>query len=95
MRIGRRPLFFAALAVICLVMLEPTPAEYRWVNLFAAGLALFWAVMLILEERSLVRWSPGAKDAAETGPPAVARTAARHPEGAAALAARATPLRRA
>ena len=56
MRIGRRPLFFAALAVICLVMLEPTPAEYRWVNLFAAGLALFWAVMLFLEERSLVRW---------------------------------------
>ena len=78
MRIGRRPLFFAALAVICLVMLEPTPAEYRWVNLFAAGLALFWAVMLILEERSLVRWSPGAKDAAERrarrpspGPPPV------------------------
>ena len=65
MRIGRRPLFFAALAVICLVMLEPTPAEYRWVNLFAAGLALFWAVMLFLEERSLVRWSPGAKDVAE------------------------------
>jgi hypothetical protein len=79
MRIGRRPLFFAALAVICLVMLEPTPAEYRWVNLFAAGLALFWAVMLLLEERSLVRWSPGAKDAAEkrarrpsaAGPPPV------------------------
>jgi hypothetical protein len=79
MRIGRRPLFFAALAVICLVMLEPTPAEYRWVNLFAAGLAMFWAVMLFLEERSLVRWSPGAKDVAEkrarrpspSGPPPV------------------------
>jgi hypothetical protein len=65
MRIGRRPLFFAALAVLSLVMIEPTPAEYRWVNLFAAGLATFWAVMLFLEERSLVRWSPGAKDAAE------------------------------
>jgi hypothetical protein len=65
MRIGRRPLFFALLALICVIMLEPTPAEYRWVNLFAAGLASFWAVMLFLEERSLVRWSPGARDAAE------------------------------
>lgn len=65
MRIGRRPLFFSALAAICLLLLEPTPAEYRWVNLFAAGLAMLWAVLLFLEERSLVRWSPGAKDVAE------------------------------
>jgi hypothetical protein len=64
MRIGRRPLFFTGLAVICLLMLELTPPEYRWVNLFAAGLAMFWAVMLFVEERSLVRWSPGAKDVA-------------------------------
>jgi hypothetical protein len=26
---------------------------------------MFWAVMLFLEERSLARWSPGAKDVAE------------------------------
>lgn len=58
MRIGRRPLFFGALALLCLLMLEPTPAAYRWVNLASAGLALFWAVMLFLEERSLVRTTP-------------------------------------
>ena len=60
MRIGRRPLFFSGLALISLLLWEPTPAEYRWVNLFSAGLALFWAVMLFLEDRSLLRWSPGA-----------------------------------
>ncbi|MEO8477629.1 MAG: hypothetical protein ABI572_11360 [Actinomycetota bacterium] len=64
MRIGRRPLFFTGLAAVCMLMLEPTPAEYRWVNLAAAGLAMLWAVLLFLEERSLVRWSPGAKDVA-------------------------------
>ena len=60
MRIGRRPLFFSGLALISLLLWEPTPAEYRWVNLFSAGLALFWAVVLFLEDRSLLRWSPGA-----------------------------------
>ncbi len=58
MRIGRRPLFFSSLAVISLLLWEPTPPEYRWVNLFAAGLAAFWAVLLFLEDRSLLRWSP-------------------------------------
>ena len=33
MRIGRRPLFFTALAVLSLLLLEPTPADLRWVNL--------------------------------------------------------------
>lgn len=58
MRIGRRPLFFAALALLSLLMLEPTPAQYRWVNLFAAGLALFWAVAVYLEERSFRKVTP-------------------------------------
>lgn len=58
MRIGRRPLFFTALAFLCLLILEPTPPEYRWVNLFAAGLALFWAVALYLEERSFRKITP-------------------------------------
>jgi hypothetical protein len=61
-RIGRRPLFFAALALLCLIMLEPTPAQYRWVNLFGAGLALFWAIMLYLEERSLLKITPRVSD---------------------------------
>ncbi len=62
MKIGRRPLFFAALALLSLLMLEPTPAAYRWVNLFAAALALFWAVMLYLEERSFLRVTPPPKE---------------------------------
>jgi uncharacterized membrane protein len=55
---GRRSLFFGALALLSLLMLEPTPAAYRWVNLSSAGLALFWAVMLFLEERSFARMTP-------------------------------------
>ena len=60
MRLGRRPLFFAALAVLCLIMLEPTPAQYRWVNLLGAGLGFFWAVMLFFEDRSLAKITPPA-----------------------------------
>jgi hypothetical protein len=60
--IGRRPLFFTALAVISLLLLEPTPADLRWVNLASAALAMFWAVALFLEERSLLRWRPGPAD---------------------------------
>ena len=48
--IGRRPLFFLACAVICALLIGPTPAEFRWVNLVMIGLALFWAVMLSAEE---------------------------------------------
>ena len=39
-------------------MLDPTPAQYRWVNLLGAGLGFFWGVMLFLEERSLVKITP-------------------------------------
>jgi hypothetical protein len=67
MRIGRRPAFFAALALICLLLFVPTPATYRWVNLFAAGLALFWGVLLFLEERSVLRFSP-VRDDRRRGP---------------------------
>jgi hypothetical protein len=49
-RIGRRPLFFLATALVCLLMIPPTPTQYRWVNLSMAGLALFWAVLLGIEE---------------------------------------------
>ena len=50
MRIGRRPLFFLAAAVVCAALIPPTPSEFRWVNLAMAGLALFWAVLLTVEE---------------------------------------------
>jgi len=49
-RIGRRPLFFLGTAVVCLALLPASPAEFRWVNLGCAGLAIFWAVLLAVEE---------------------------------------------
>ncbi len=52
MRIGRRPLFFALLALICLTLIPPTPLELRWVCLSMASLALFWSVLLAIEELS-------------------------------------------
>ena len=62
MNIGRRPLFFASLALVSLLLLEPTPPELRWVNLAAAALAMFWAVALFFEERSMLRWRPQTGD---------------------------------
>ncbi len=56
MNIGRRPFFFAFLAVIVLFVLPFTPSEFRWLNVFMAALALFWAITLAIEELS------GAKD---------------------------------
>lgn len=50
MKIGRRALFFLSLCVICLVLVPPTPAEFRWLNLVMAGLALFWAIAFTLED---------------------------------------------
>jgi hypothetical protein len=49
-RIGRRPLFFLATALACVLMIPPTPSEFRWVNISMAGLALFWAVLLGIED---------------------------------------------
>ena len=46
---GRRPLFFAVVAIVCLVLTPATPAEFRWVNYLTTGLAAFWAVLLALE----------------------------------------------
>lgn len=53
--IGRRPVFFLTLCVICVVLIPVTPSEYRWVNLALAGLALFWTIALALEDLSLSR----------------------------------------
>ena len=52
MKLGRRPLFFLGVAVVFLAMLIPTPEEFRWVNLWMAGLAGFWFVLLTIEEVS-------------------------------------------
>ena len=31
-------------------MIPPTPPEFRWLNLAMAGLALFWATLLGIED---------------------------------------------
>lgn len=50
MKVGRRPLFFAGVATVCLALLPETPLEFRWVNLAMAGLALLWAIAIGIEE---------------------------------------------
>jgi ABC-type transport system involved in cytochrome c biogenesis permease component len=52
MRISRRALFFLAVALIFLLMIPPTPPEFRWLNLTMAALALFWASLLGIEDLS-------------------------------------------
>ena len=58
MRIGRRPLFFLATAVVCALMIPPTPGEFRWVNVSMGILALFWAVLLAIEDVVIHRERP-------------------------------------
>jgi hypothetical protein len=62
MRIGRRPLFFLSTAVVCLALLAATPAEFRWVNLGCAGLAVFWATLLSIEDLSSARGGRSGKE---------------------------------
>ena len=55
MRIGRRPVFFAIVAIACLALLPPTPTEFRWLNIAMAVLALFWSILLAFEDLSHTR----------------------------------------
>ena len=55
MRIGRRPVFFAVVGLVCLALLPATPAEFRWLNVAMAALAFFWAVMLAIEDLTHTR----------------------------------------
>jgi hypothetical protein len=70
-KLGRRPWFFLAIAAIFVLMLIPTPAEFRWLNLVMAGLAVVWAVLLgaeeVLAERAANRGdaTPAAADEPE------------------------------
>jgi hypothetical protein len=48
--LGRRPLFFLVLAFVSLVMVLPTPPQFRWVAWLCAGLAGFWSVTLAIED---------------------------------------------
>ena len=52
MRISRRALFFLGVALVFVLMIAPTPPEFRWLNLAMAGLALFWATLLGIEDLS-------------------------------------------
>ena len=55
MRLGRRPVFFLCVGIVCLALLPPTPREYRWLNVAMALLAAFWAVALALEDLAHAR----------------------------------------
>jgi len=48
-RFDRRSMFFLFAAGVCLALVAPTPAEFRWVNYATAGLALFWGVLIGIE----------------------------------------------
>jgi hypothetical protein len=48
--VGPRPLFFGLLAIVCAALLPFTPPAYRWVNWSMIALAIFWGVMLGIEE---------------------------------------------
>jgi hypothetical protein len=48
-RSGRRPLFFAFAAAVCLALTPASPAEFRWVNYAMTGLGLLWAILLTIE----------------------------------------------
>lgn len=53
--IGRRTWFFLVIVVAMLLLYEPTPAKYRWVNLALAALALFWFVLFLFEDLGRAR----------------------------------------
>lgn len=54
-RIGRRPLFFGAVTLVCVLMLAVMPSDLRYVDVWAGCLAAFWAVLLYFEDRSMSR----------------------------------------
>jgi hypothetical protein len=49
-QIGRRTLFFGAMVVVSLLLYYPTPPDLRWLCIFTASLAGFWAVAFALED---------------------------------------------
>ena len=55
MTVSRRTVFFFILGVVCLLMIPPTPSEFRVLNVAMAGLAFFWTIMLAAEDAALSR----------------------------------------
>ena len=50
MRIGRRVVFFLAIAGLCLLLAPVTPPEFRSLNEWMAAVAAFWAVAIGVED---------------------------------------------
>jgi hypothetical protein len=48
--LSRRTWFFLVIAVAMLLLYDPTPDQFRWVNLALAGLALIWFVLFTIED---------------------------------------------
>ena len=53
--LARRTWFFLVIAVAMLLLYDHTPAKFRWVNLFLAGLAMFWFILFAIEDLSRAR----------------------------------------
>jgi len=68
MNVGRRPLFFFAISLTCLLLVPVTPAEFRWVNFSMFGLALFWTIALSVEEISTLRSADRRRGGADGEP---------------------------
>jgi len=50
MNINRRTWGFLVVAIAMVLLLEPTPEKYRWVNVALAALAAFWFVLFLIED---------------------------------------------
>jgi hypothetical protein len=48
--LSRRTWFFLVIVAAMLLLYDPTPEKFRWVNLALAGLALFWFVLFTIED---------------------------------------------
>ena len=48
--ISRRTWFFLIISVAMLLLYDPTPAKFRWVNLAMAGLSAFWFILFVIED---------------------------------------------
>jgi hypothetical protein len=48
--IGRRALFFWIASLVCVALVPPAPGDLRWVAWVTAGIGVFWAILLTIED---------------------------------------------
>jgi hypothetical protein len=48
--LSRRTWFFLVIAVAMVLLYDPTPEKFRWVNVALAALAMFWFVLFAIED---------------------------------------------